>query len=436
MGIKKFNTYIIDKYSKILISKRPFYDHIYVDINYILHKITTNQNNLTDVLIKLFGYLDNIFMNSIPCKSVTFCTDGAAPFSKLVVQRKRRIAARIHDSLTLHFTPGTNFMIGLTDILQKYLLKLEIIFKIKSVNLCHDEAGEGELKLVANLNKTYGDTHLIISNDADMILLTVASEIENIHIEYTPKTVISINKLINRINFDDNVGLNFMLQCLLFGNDYIPKLYYINYDNICAAYEEAVTCVPLSSNITIDFLINLFQTIVKYVPSHLKNKFIIGNDPYSYIDGLIWCFNMYKTSKCIRYDYINKSSSPNPFIILQFLNNKKLPNPIPKISNISNKLYSLLVMPKTNFTKFCTNDKFDSFRHKFYFLYDEEDCNICYEYYNLSVKDPVSINNMINHRKTHNKFVLSTIYKIIVWFDTGSDDLTCNSNLMDSSILL
>src|SRR5439155_7525028 len=96
--------------------------------------------------------------------------------------------------------------------------------------------GEAEFKLIRKvLNHEKTSTHLLVSTDADTILMACSVGRPNIHINNL-KNIISIDDLLQKHKqknvVSNNPGKDFMLVSLLMCNDYLPKLKYVNIDRL------------------------------------------------------------------------------------------------------------------------------------------------------------------------------------------------------------
>ena len=382
MGIHNFHTFIKNKYpnsiKKIWLNH---YDYIYIDINYCLHNIAHNALSLDDVILKLIGYIKNILKYNIPLKEVILVTDGPAPFAKLFLQRKRRLGmnktkteteTETNSNLSIHFTPGTIFMNILADKLCEFVKYIKFIFSI-NVILLFDEADEGEIKikntLLINCSLNNNASHLIVSNDADVVLLACCTETtNNIYIlsKIIENYTINIKELINEHckYFQTNNKWDIVALSLLIGNDYIPKISFNTFDKLWNAYNYALkldknglltSLNPLIINK--EFLINILlsiilQTQTRYIKL-FTTKYLNHNLYNNYIEGYTWCLDMYINGKCADYDYIFKYQDDNvhPLGLLYTLYNyndkisyKNSYNIITK-EPINKILYCMLLLP-------------------------------------------------------------------------------------------
>ncbi len=65
-------------------------DHLYVDMNSLLHNSLRNSRTVERFHEKLHMKLDGIMKAACPRKSVMLAVDGPAPIAKLMTQRERR----------------------------------------------------------------------------------------------------------------------------------------------------------------------------------------------------------------------------------------------------------------------------------------------------------------------------------------------------------
>jgi 5'-3' exonuclease len=448
MGICNFHTFIRNKYPASVKPKwSNHYDYIYIDINYCLHNIAYKSVSLDDVIVKLIEHIKNILKNNIPLKEVVLVTDGPAPFAKLFLQRKRRLGmttkstplctetqtqtqtdisvAPIIHGLTLHFTPGTNFMNTLEIKLADFVNYLKFIFSIK-VTLLFSEPDEGEIKikkiLLANCFNN-NSSHLIVSNDADVVLLACCTHTigENkIYIltkmsidSHTENYVINVNLLIDEhkkkfksYNNWDIVGLSFLI-----GNDYIPKIAYNSFEKLWKAYKYALkldtrglilNLKPLVINR--NFLINILLKIIKETRETYIKLFTLQylyHPLYeNYLEGYIWCLDMYTYGVCNNYNYIFKYQDDNvhPLGLIYTLYNHSeymtghLQSTIVK-EPIDKTIYCILLLPIT--AKNLIESKYHPFLEEIKYIYADEKYKEC-KYTLLNIDDITEIIKKFN----------------------------------------
>lgn len=422
MGILNFHKCIRQYYSNCI--KQYWlktYSHVYIDINYALHYCSHKTTSEEEILEKLTKFIDEILQHTMPTKSLILGSDGSAPLAKLLLQRKRRLTKSktidINDkSSSLIFTPGTIFMENIKNKLSDYFISIEKIYSIK-IDYLNPDYDEAELKLKEkiqeNIKKNKNDTHIIVSSDADVIVMLSSLEYyKNVYIFIKSKNIeiISMVKLIdshtNKVGTSLYPGLDFMVINIFLGNDYLNKLSFINFDKIWDAYALTINIYPkglidnrnltINKNFFVNFLINIIAT--------LKNRFI-KNLTYAtfsktlydnYLDGFTWCIHTYNNGKCIRYNYMyGYQVSPHPLgLLITVINNDNLLLLNKEIYNpIDPRLYGILVLPKSS--RNLINKKYHNILDNIELLYDEECCKKCNEYYFEITK----INNEIKKLK-------------------------------------
>ena len=67
------------------------FDHVYVDVNNVLHVAAHHTKTESAFYKKLFGLLTGIIRRTRPRHSITFALDGPAPMAKTITQRRRRV---------------------------------------------------------------------------------------------------------------------------------------------------------------------------------------------------------------------------------------------------------------------------------------------------------------------------------------------------------
>lgn len=471
MGIDNFHSWLRTNYSEayIDIKGNNIYDFIYIDLNYILHNSIYNVKSEKEFLNKLYLQLDLIFSNFIATKQIFFALDGPSSYAKIILQRKRRSKItenKDNDQNTitsLWFTPGVQKMKTIEEYIKLYINRLKKYYKhlnpIIEISLSN-EADEGEIKLfrqlLKNTNNNTNLTNLIIGNDSDLIALSMAVKpIYNINILIKSKnqnelvsikcllqlyaTHIQCKKNIHEIS-TSNIRDDFVIISIMMGNDYLPKLKFINHINLWNYYTEFIIDRDESLIQDDNFNINTMSAFMYYIYTKLSNNFkkitikTFNNErAKSYLRGLLWCLKMYKYGECPNYTYAyDNDESPHPYELLLYLCStecKEYKYEHIKTESIPSELYPLLVMPK----------KAQSFIHEKYknlidnelkYLYEAEDCNFCKDYkkksnelIKLINEDESEIhkykynslqNNYIKHKKIHyTDFTINDINNII-----------------------
>jgi 5'-3' exonuclease len=464
MGITGFNAHITKSYPTAYIqqsnlNKCIYFDHIYIDLNYLLHICSYKSNNSKQIISKVEYHIKNICSKYIPTRSLNLCSDGVAPFAKLFVQRERRLAEIRNSNLdnlqtsSLNYTPGSIFMTTLHEKFGKLINLLQSTFNIK-VFIHNLDIGEAEIKIkkIIEINNKANpiETHLVVSNDADQILIQCASLFyKNIYILIATNEphILSIGKLIElhqkKYGFSKFPSFDFTFINLLNGNDYFPKIKYLTIDKLWNAYKFTIRNYDgLVTNLE-PFQINLhvlskiiIRIIAQTSPKLIANATIqtYNSDAYtSYLDGLMWCSRMYMYGECEDYSYIYEYKiNPEPLLFLMHINK---PNLIyGQINNqkktISNELCVLLLMPIA--AKSLCDVKLHNFMKECSLLYEEELCDECSKYhleisklnkeYSISSNSDVIIRKQItshtklyySHKQSHikiNKLIIDDIQK-------------------------
>jgi len=175
-----------------------------------------------------------------PRDCLILAVDGVAPGAKLQQQRGRRERAAKERSPIETFdrnaiTPGTEFMMRLDNFLVRFIGNYRNYLPPKVIYSSHLVPGEGEHKIMDFYRKgevsdgpaaKEGGAHILYGLDADLIMLSLLSPLNNIYLSReTEKEIININELRNYINergkqpssIDD-----FVVMMFLIGNDFLP----------------------------------------------------------------------------------------------------------------------------------------------------------------------------------------------------------------------
>lgn len=393
MGIDHYHTWLKQKFPGIYIplKNNNIYEYIYIDTNFILHNSIYNCATEEEFLFKISMKLDTIFTNFIALKQIFISLDGPAPFAKMMLQRKRRTQNSTETEIncdeinSLWLTPGTNAMNKIVDHILKYIEQLKLSYKFIKPEIIlssSNEPGEGEIKICKQIISNYKNNllhrHLLIGNDSDLILLAMSVKpIYNINIMITSRfgnEMISIEKLLHlhckKINKDNtiiklsNSSLrdDFVLISILMGNDYLPKLGYINHDKLWKIYYDFMA--RFSKNTIINtkngvirfnktnFSLFMYKIFVNIPKTHQKININTFNSKRtkSYLKGLLWCLTMYKQGFCPDYNYSYNYDMVHPYELLFYLtsNTKNLVAlTIPDQLTVPAELYPLIVMPKS-----------------------------------------------------------------------------------------
>jgi hypothetical protein len=467
MGIDQFHKCLRQNYSGAFNNMwLNSYDHVYIDINFALHYCSHNAKNIEEIHARLFIFLDGILRELVPTKTLTLGSDGSAPLSKVILQRKRRsnIFRNLKNDVgtsSLMFTPGTNFMIDLKTKIKEYIKYINNVYCI-IVNYLDVNIDEAELKLKKQMMnnladpKYENDSHIIVSNDADVIvMLTTLTDYTNVfvlNINSHQHDVISMGKLMDlhtdKVGMSMNPGLDFTAIGVMLGNDYLPKIYFIDFNKMWNAYKKIISADPQGlflnddpKNLKINIL--FFKNLLSATVIQMKECFIkklVVDDVFhplykNYLDGYMWCLHTYITGECNRYNYMynykDKRDTPHPLgLIFNIDTNSELLKVNTQVFDpINPALYAILILPQASLC--LINKKYHAFANKNKILYEEECCDKC-ENYDKKIKtlnckkENINDNNdeieyikknMKIHKKQHINITLVDIEDIINKFN-------------------
>lgn len=399
MGIAGFYIWLKATYPTCFLrcQQKAIYDYIHVDVNHILHSCLTGVSTDEQFRRRLFQTLDTLFCNFTATRQVTLAVDGTSPYSKILLQRSRRLLSlkniNVNKVSPLHLTPGTKFMAQVDKWLKQYSDRMQRMYqflKVKFIVIPTTEAGEGEIKVFKILldeGAKYPErTHLVVGNDADLtVIASAAKPIENIwmliktqnqmELFSIPKMLSKLSAKLHSIN-KTNIFIttnqwrtDFVILSVMLGNDYLPKLNYIKFETLWEAYFKTVenkdTSISSIKYGIIDinnespkfnqrFLEDLTYNIVNLLPNksyraldlHTYNELKIKN----YLEGLLWCLKMYDSAECPMYDYLyNYQTSVSPAELKFYVESVKIHNldvPVSDTAPISCDMFPLLVIPK------------------------------------------------------------------------------------------
>ncbi|SCN60086.1 exonuclease, putative [Plasmodium chabaudi chabaudi] len=181
-------------------------DIFYIDMNGVIHHCThANKDALPiydehELFSNILHYLKNLFYLIKPQKLVYIGVDGVSPKAKMNQQRKRRFLSlfKIHDNSNTPnlfnpncITTGTDFMYKINLTLNKWfkILKKKKVFNFDIIYSGSDVAGEGEHKILKFIRENCKNdsnfknwNHCIYGLDADLIMLSLVTHLNNIFI--------------------------------------------------------------------------------------------------------------------------------------------------------------------------------------------------------------------------------------------------------------
>lgn len=457
MGIHNFHKWIKEVYPAAFKTKwLHSYDNCYIDINFALHHCSYNAKDIDDIYSKLFCFIIDVLHITMPRKSLIISADGAAPLSKLLLQRERRLTKSKSDNSdsidhisSIMFTPGTFFMNSLH---KKLLNMIDFIEKVYNIYVdCDvDSYDEAELKLknkmMNNIKKNHNDSHIIVTNDADVVvMLMTLDDVSRTYIyekSFQNSEIISIGELlyehIKNIGCSLHPHLDFAAVSILLGNDYLPKIGYATFEKIWISYKECLACdkrgLILDKNLQINssFFQSLLLGIVKRTAYHFIKKIDVLNIFSSlydnYMDGYTWCLHTYYNGFCDRYNFMYGFANP-PHPLGLAMSIKKNPSMLIKSNEkyppIKTMAYAILALPYKS--KNYIDSKYHDFIENCPILYEQENCQRCNELYSnidtdksdISLKKTYSI-----HKKSHRTLMFDDVDKIIKKFDKFEETIS------------
>jgi 5'-3' exonuclease len=476
MGIKDYHSWIKATFPNAVIetTKNNIYEYIYIDMNYVLHYSIYGCKTIDAFIQNIYFNLDILFMNFIATKKIFFALDGTPAYAKIILQRERRqdtnSSAECPQNLDhLGLSVGTKMMKKLENKIQMYIDNLYKTFKYTKPELKFSkssECDEGEIKICREiiLNGTYNlsHRHLIIGNDADIIVLSMgAKPIYNINILVNEngnknRMLISLKLLLESfaislnknsdmcVMANNNLRDDFVIVSLMMGNDYFPKLAFINYIKLWEFYYIfAKECNDTIIN-NGKFNIENFKKFAGIIYSNMNTGKTITVNTYdkdrvtSYLEGLLWCLKIYNSGNCDNYEYAYtgmKSVHPYELYIHLLTNdvtyNEKFSLPV------SSDIYSLLIMPAS--AKHLISPKYYDFMdNELKYLYDMENCIECKQFFNTCKIAKTKVNNCKSNmlldkfkENYRNKYLEYSAHKKTHTTTFGPDDIKYIINLCD-----
>ena len=228
---------------------RQAYDHVYIDVNNVLHVAAHHTKNEGAFFKKLFALLDLTLRKTSPQYTVTLALDGPAPIAKTITQRRRRIRLSSGEKqplsqdpprlLKLGLTPGSILALKIDRALEYYAatrlisrnaLPRGLLFEISGTRV----PGEGEVKILRSMKTRVKNplfkhhSHLIVSEDSDALLLAMTAVPANTFV-LSSKLVFSVESF-NRMLAQqlprgtclDSARRDFVALAVMMGNDYLP----------------------------------------------------------------------------------------------------------------------------------------------------------------------------------------------------------------------
>lgn len=337
MGIPKYHSWLKKTYPSCfsIVDKQNVhhFEQIYIDMSYVVHSAYYSVQNEIELQNKIFSYIKYFIKNYKPTKKLFLCFDGCAGnIKKTTCAKRKKVNERKFKDKELSpkiFSNKSEFMKKLNLFVKSFTTSdLNLSENVEIIVSEHIDYGEAEIKIAKLIkeNNENGDKILIISNDSDMVLISLCTNIKNIQIlnfntTNNPSRIseyITIDIIKNEFSKRYNTNyLDLVLLSLFNGNDYFPKLKFTSYETIWKAYElylnigfvENISCkTPTTLNKSIVqqnvIVMNHFNKYIYYLytilPKQFKREDILThvegkkNRDY-YIQGLCICLDLYTT---------------------------------------------------------------------------------------------------------------------------------------------
>ena len=347
MGITGFQQYIKATYPDAIQSRwLDRYDNVYVDMNYLLHRICAVSSDMADALTRTQDYLDTLTKKLRPTKRLVLVSDGFAPMAKLALQQSRRTTGSTREpkktawDWNLHLTLGTEFMTTLGARLGGFVEYIGTQYHIQVICM-FDCAGEGETKITSTISRLQRsdplETHVVLSSDSDMILMLFGSQIvETVYHIVATNTIIHYGTMyrihVKRFGETKTPKDDFVFLNLLMGNDYLPKTKWLRIDRLWDAYAMLSREYPYglvrldrSHESTVSFVLDplFFHDLIYTATRHGRMGRFDLFDPHdqsngydNYIKGLYWSYAMYMGGECVDYAYRYTGQAPHPIGVM------------------------------------------------------------------------------------------------------------------------
>lgn len=405
MGIPGFNNWFAAHHRHAYVScANRNCDHVYIDMASILHSAMKKATDLPHFRRILFKRLDSVMAVASPKKSVMFALDGPAPLAKLLTQRNRRTKeiSKSFDSLTaftdslttkeqgksakssagqakkaglstVGLTPGTTVMAEIERDLEFYICQRlrkwqHLEFELSGARV----QGEGEHKIMKRINEAAGGkgSHVIVGNDADIILMSLMSPVKQLYILSQQTTgkgsrfscisfdalnmlrstdVASFSLAPNRASKLAGLGIDLVLVSMLAkGNDYLPAIRGLggvaNSLSLWKTYlklrlsprwlEQNMVVVnrqTQTATLNIDMLVELLKQSPGSGKSLPAPANLLPADAQRYAQGLVWVLNMFLQAECPDYRWTHDNEPPSVQQLIKGLQGlKSSPQPTSK----------------------------------------------------------------------------------------------------------
>ncbi len=262
MGIPVYFKTLIQKYqdSILLKDKLENINSLFLDLNCAIHPCCHGETDETIMIDKIISKIEELIEYTQVSDLLYIAIDGVPPKGKMKQQRMRRYKSVLENKLwdTNSISPGTYFMKTLNHKLKLFVKNKQTIKKIILSDTT--ERGEGEHKILQYIKKNNIQKSVIYGLDADLIMLSIVSQKENIYLlrerteyniedtknDYIYLMIDQLKQFICKdigVSAPDKIVLNdYIFMCFLLGNDFINHLTSLNlrykgYDYLMKTYQ-------------------------------------------------------------------------------------------------------------------------------------------------------------------------------------------------------
>ena len=248
MGIPVYFKTLVQEYEQKILRKDKLTkcNSLFLDLNCAIHPCCQGETDEINMIQKIIQKIEELIQYTEVSDLLYIAIDGIPPKGKMKQQRMRRYKSILENKLwdTNAISPGTIFMEKLNHSLREWLKNqkgdLNIILSDSN------ERGEGEHKILQYIKKNDIQGSVIYGLDADLIMLSLVSQKENIYLlrerteynientdnEYIYLNIDELKKFILKdlsLNAPDSIVLNdYIFICFLLGNDFINHLLALN----------------------------------------------------------------------------------------------------------------------------------------------------------------------------------------------------------------
>lgn len=408
-------------------------DNFFIDFNSIIYsviiKLNKNNLNVTPVVYEnnlinaIIKQLQHIICNIVkPKKLLYIAVDGPPPRAKMIQQRSRRYKTIKEDNFIKlledkynvkipvtpwnknAISPGTSFMYKLSKTIIDHIRKrtfhihndnLTIIFSDDSI------PGEGEHKILPNIKKIKNnELNVIYSPDADLIVLSILSDIPNIYIIreppkyeelkiYDKHEYIYINIDVCKREFNNELTDNLEIS---FNDNYKKIIYDYSFLTFLCGNDFVIAAPFLKMkeggiNLLIEIYKNVWELINPNNTRTINNcQFLIYHDSNGNIKiNYMFLLTLLKEISYIEEDKLKKWQKKRDKIRKRTVDNSKNTWEIELLNFQHEEYYSPLnpyyerfnrVFDKINYFEDSWSEQYNN-----YYFQDININDVCYEYY-------------------------------------------------------